>query len=84
MFNRELIKENVLQKISELAAKPIDDSNFEGSNIISDLGCDSLDVINLLFSLEEQYSISIPEEEIDKLNLMKVENLINYVTSQIS
>lgn len=34
------------------------------SDIIKDLGADSLDVVELLISLEDDYGISIPEEDI--------------------
>ena len=37
------------------------------SKIVEDLGADSLDVVELLMNLEEEYSISISEEEAAKI-----------------
>ena len=34
------------------------------SEVVKDLGADSLDVVELLISLEDDYGISIPEEDI--------------------
>ena len=37
------------------------------SKIVEDLGADSLDIVELLMSLEEEYDISISEEEATKI-----------------
>ena len=41
------------------------------SDIIKDLGADSLDVVELLISLEDDYGISIPEEDIAGVKTVK-------------
>lgn len=47
------------------------------SDIQKDLGADSLDAIQLIMSIENEFDISIPESEIDKLK--KVGDLLQYI-----
>ena len=37
------------------------------SNILEDLGADSLDIIEMLMTLEEEYGITIPDEKINQV-----------------
>ena len=37
------------------------------TNIIEDLGADSLDVVDMLMSLEDEFDVEIPDEEIEKM-----------------
>ena len=48
------------------------------SNIIDDLGADSLAVVELVLKLEETFGISIPEEETEKIRT--VGNVIDYIS----
>ena len=53
-------------KIKELLANQlnIDKSNItESSKIVDDLGADSLDVVELLMTLEDEFGISVSDEE---------------------
>ncbi|MBQ6545306.1 MAG: acyl carrier protein [Lachnospiraceae bacterium] len=45
-----------------------------------DLGVDSLDLFELLMSLEEEYGFEIPAEDMD--SLQTVGNVIDYLTKQ--
>ena len=57
----------MFEKVRAMLAKqlnlPAEKITLE-SDIIKDLGADSLDVVELLISLEDDYGISIPEEDI--------------------
>ena len=60
----------VLEKVKELVAEQLNisaDSISEQSNIIEDLGADSLDVIEMLMTLEEEYGITIPDDKIGQI-----------------
>lgn len=48
-----------------------------GSDIIKDLGADSLDVVELLISLEDDYGISIPEDDI--VNVKTVQDIVDMI-----
>lgn len=55
------------QKVKEILAKQlgVDQGKInENTNIATDLGADSLDLVEILMSLEEEFSVSIPDEAI--------------------
>ncbi len=37
------------------------------ANILDDLGADSLDVVELVMSLEEEFNIEVPDEEVEEM-----------------
>ncbi len=49
------------------------------SNLFDDLGADSLDAVELNMALEEEYGISIPDE--DLLKLKTVQDIVTYIDS---
>ncbi len=60
----------IIDKVKELVAEQLGiskDTITEESNIIEDLGADSLDVIEMLMTLEEEYGITIPDEKISQI-----------------
>ena len=64
----------MFEKVRAMLAKqlnlPADKITVE-SDIIKDLGADSLDVVELLISLEDDYGISIPEDDIVGVKTVK-------------
>ncbi len=68
------------QKVIEILAKQlrIEKSKISSStNMASDLGADSLDLVEILMSLEEEFNISIPDEAIP--SIVTVGDLVNYI-----
>ena len=49
------------------------------SNLFDDLGADSHDAVELNMALEEEYGISIPDE--DLLKLKTVQDIVSYIDS---
>lgn len=47
------------------------------SNLIKDLGADSLDIVELCLALEENFGIIVEDEDFEKLNT--VETIIDYI-----
>jgi len=47
------------------------------ASIIDDLGADSLDIVELLMALEEEFEIQIPDE--DSENIRTVAEIIKYI-----
>ena len=45
------------------------------SEIVKDLGADSLDVVVLLMSLEEEHGVTIPEEDVE--NIKTVQDIVD-------
>lgn len=55
---------------------------YEDEHLISDLGGDALDVIELVMKLEEKYDIAIHDVEIDHLHT--VQDVYNCVNEKLS
>lgn len=52
------------------------------ASFIDDLGADSLDIIELVMTMEEEFDLDIPDDEADKLKT--VGDVIKYITSKQS
>lgn len=52
------------------------------AHLFDDLGLDSLDVINLLFQLEEKYGVKISAEEVKARDLMVLGNLSTFIAGK--
>lgn len=50
------------------------------SNLNTDLGMDSLDLVELIMAVEEEYDIQIPDEDLK--DIVTVENLVDYIAAQ--
>lgn len=60
----------MLQKIQNMLAEALNlpvEKVTPDSKIVEDLGADSLDVVELLSRLEDEYGIMIPDEEVENL-----------------
>lgn len=75
MYCRNLIVEvntyMVMEKIKGILAEQlnIDESEIvPEASFIDDLGADSLDIVELIMSMEEEFGIEIPEEEVESLS----------------
>jgi len=73
------IEKDVLKLISEQSGKPAYD--LKGDDNRSDLGFDSLDDVEFIMALEEQFDIEIPD--VHGEGLKTVRDVIDYVTSAI-
>ncbi len=49
------------------------------SSFIEDLGADSLDIVELVMALEEEFEVEIPDEEAE--NIKTVQDAVNYITT---
>ena len=52
------------------------------SNFMDDLGADSLDTVELVMNIEEEFGIEIPDEEV--VDMHTVKSVLNYVTMRTS
>ena len=60
----------MLEKMKEIIAEQLsveEDSITEESKFKEDLNADSLDLFELVMALEDEYSVEIPAEELEKL-----------------
>ena len=49
------------------------------ASFIDDLGADSLDIVELVMAMEEEFEVEIPDEEAE--NIKTVQDAVNYVTT---
>lgn len=60
----------VFEKLQEAIANQFGvdlDSITENTDIVSDLGADSLDVVEMMMSLEDEYGVTIEDDKISEL-----------------
>jgi acyl carrier protein len=50
------------------------------SDFVDDLGFDSLDVVETIMGLEEEFGIEIPDNDVEKF--IKVKDVIDYITNR--
>lgn len=70
----------VLEKVKAILAEQFDyeeDNITPETTISDDLGADSLDVVDLLMSIEDEFEIEVPDEEIE--NIKTVGDLVKYI-----
>ena len=74
----------VFEKIKNILAEQLDADESEmtmETNIAKDLGADSLDVVELLMSIEDEFEVEIPDEEIE--NIKTIGDLTEYIQNNI-
>lgn len=70
------VDERVKKIISEQLGVEEDDVTPEAS-FVDDLGADSLDTVELVMALEEEFGVEIPDEEAEKI--LTVQQAIDYI-----
>jgi len=61
-FNEDKVKEIIAKELEVDSKQLVPDAKF-----IEDLGADSLDIVELVMALEEEFGVDIPDEDADKL-----------------
>jgi acyl carrier protein len=77
------MSEDINQKITKVIVEKLgvsEDQVKPEAAFIDDLGADSLDQVELVMALEDEFDIEIPDEEAEKLK--KVSDVITYVNSK--
>ncbi len=72
----------VEQRVREIVVEQLgveEDEVTEGASFIDDLGADSLDIVELVMKMEEEFGIEIPDEEAEKIKT--VNDVIQYITT---
>ena len=70
----------VLEKVKAILSEQFDveeDSITPDTNLSEDLEADSLDVVDLLMSIEDEFEIEVPDEEIE--NIKTVGDIVKYI-----
>ena len=70
----------VLEKVKAILAEQFDveeDKITADTDLQEDRGADSLDVVDLLMSIEDEFEVEVPDEEIE--NIKTVGSLVSYI-----
>ena len=70
----------VFEKVKAILSEQFDveeDSITLESSITEDLGADSLDVVDLLMSIEDEFEVAVPDSEVE--NIKTVGDLVKYI-----
>lgn len=73
----------MLERMKEIIAEQLSvdaDTITEVSSFKEDLGADSLDLFELVMALEDEYSVEIPADDLQKL--LTVEDVMNYLKNK--
>ncbi len=74
----------VFEKVRALLAEQLDieeNSITPESLLVEDLGADSLDAIDIVMSVEDEFKIEVPDEIIEKIE--SVNDIVSYVENNI-
>ena len=70
----------IFEKVQKALAEQFEvspDTITMDTNLVDDLGADSLDVVELIMSIEDEFGVSISDEE--AANLVTVQRIVDYV-----
>ena len=76
--------ENIEQRVKKIVAEQLGVNESEiknDSSFVDDLGADSLDTVELVMALEEEFECEIPDEEAEKIT--NVQQAIDYVSAHV-
>ena len=76
--------EEVFEKIKTIIVDLLqvnEDAVTEDATFIDDLGADSLDLVELIMALEEEFNIEIPDTDAEKV--VSVADVVNYIKENI-
>ncbi|MDU1348130.1 MULTISPECIES: acyl carrier protein [Clostridium] len=72
--------EKIRERIAEQLSIEEDEIKME-SSFIDDLGADSLDIVELIMALEEEFDIEIPDEDAEKIST--VGDVVEYIKARV-
>ena len=71
----------MFEKVSKMLAEQLNIDVAEikpESEVVKDLGADSLDVVELMMALEDEYGVTLPEGEVE--NVKTVQDIVEMVS----
>ena len=76
--------EEVFDKVKEIIVEQLgvaEDSVTTEASFIDDLGADSLDIVELIMALEEEFDMEIPDSDAEKV--VTVGDVVDYIKDNI-
>ncbi|NEP42122.1 MAG: acyl carrier protein [Okeania sp. SIO2H7] len=78
------MNQKIFEKVKKIVAEQLEVKEEEvtqQANFATDLGADSLDVVELVMALEEEFDIEIPDEAAE--DIATVEKAVDYIDSKV-
>jgi acyl carrier protein len=75
---------NVEERVKKIVVEQLgvkEDEVTNAASFVDDLGADSLDTVELVMALEEEFETEIPDEEAEKITT--VQHAIDYINAHI-
>lgn len=76
---------DIFEQVKKILCEQLDleeEQVTEDSAIIDDLGADSLDIVDLIMTLEEEFDTEIPDEDIKEMHT--VGDIVKYVEEKVA
>lgn len=73
------MEEKIISLIAEKLGKKKEQINLK-TNLIEDLGADSLDVVELIMTFEDEFGVTLPDEDVAKMKT--VGDVVTYIKNQ--
>lgn len=72
------MQDKIIELISEKLSKNKDEIKME-SRLVEDLGADSLDFVELIMAFEDEFNITLPDDDVSKLKT--IGDIVNYINN---
>ncbi len=76
---------NIFEKLKAMAVEQIgiDPALIKPeSDIIKDLGCDSLDIVDMLMSVEEEFGVTVGDKDVSEMRTMA--DVVNFIDNKLA
>ncbi len=76
---------NIEDRVKKIVAEQLcvkEDEVSNASSFVDDLGADSLDTVELVMALEEEFDTEIPDEEAEQITTVQL--AINYINENLA
>lgn len=74
----------VFEKLRDIICEQLEvepEAVTEESLIVDDLGADSLDIVDMVMSIEEEFNIEVPDSAIE--NIRSIDDVVKFIESNI-
>ncbi|HOL18594.1 MAG TPA: acyl carrier protein [Bacillota bacterium] len=74
---------NILEKVKKIISEQldVDESSLTAETTFEEIDADSLDIVELVMALEEEFDLEISDQEIE--NIKTVGDVVNYIESKL-
>lgn len=75
---------NIAERVKKIVVEQLgvnEEEVTENASFVEDLGADSLDTVELVMALEEEFECEIPDEEAEKITT--VQEAIDYINAHL-